>query len=68
MFGVRHPFSRALYERDDEGHILVTETDGRWGRFTGGGRWIEGEVCSADLHLCEWVAGPLMTNFRLMES
>jgi hypothetical protein len=68
MLGLRHPFSRALYERDGGGNVLVTETDGRWGRFTVDGRWIEGELRWADLHLCGWVGGPILAHHRMAAS
>jgi hypothetical protein len=67
MLGTRHPFTHALYERDGEGNILVTETDGRWGRFRKNGQWIEGEVREADPHLCGWVGGPVIGNHRLVD-
>lgn len=68
MLGARHPFTRALYERDDHGSVLVTETDGTWGRFTKEGRWLEGELREADCHLCGWVAGPIIGNHRMVET
>lgn len=68
MLGARHPFTRALYERDGDGNVLITETDGTWGRFTKQGRWIEGDVREADPHLCGWVAGPIIGNHRMVET
>ena len=51
--GIVHPFSRALYERDDEREGLVLVTDGeRWGRFRPDGRWVEGELRECDPQLC----------------
>ena len=71
MLGIRHPFSRALYERDGNGGVLVTATtaDGtqQVGRFTSSGRWIDGEIRECDLHLCGWVAGPIVGNHRMVE-
>lgn len=67
MLGLRHPFSRALYEQDGTGHVLVTTRDGRTGRFTPDGRWVDGEVRECDPHLCAWVAGRLMANHRMAE-
>lgn len=67
MNGIRHPFTRALYERDGDGNILVTDGD-RQGRFTDQGRWIEGELRECDPQLCGWVAGPQMANHRTSTS
>ncbi len=68
MLGIRHPFSGALHERDGEGNVLVTATDGTWGRFTKRGRWLEGELREADPHLCGWVAGPIIANHRMVDT
>ena len=46
MLGMRHPFTHSLYERNEDGTIVVTELPdrgGRIGRFTRDGRWIDGE-------------------------
>ena len=56
MRGIRHPLSGATYELEDEGTIVV-EKDGESGRFGLDGRWISGEIRSADPHLCQWVGG-----------
>jgi len=64
MNGIRHPFTRALYERDGEGNILVTDGEKR-GLFTAQGRWLSGELRECDPQLCGWVAGPQMANHRL---
>ncbi len=68
MLGIRHPFTSALHERDGEGNVLVTATDGTWGRFTKQGRWLEGDLREADPHLCGWVAGPIIANHRMVET
>jgi hypothetical protein len=65
--GLHHPFSRALYERHDEGTIRVTDGD-REGVFTSEGEWISGELRACDPQLCGWVAGPQMLNHRMSES
>ena len=57
MNGIRHPFTRALYEFD-EGRVKVTDKDGRVGWFAGNGRWLEGERFDADPQLCVWIAAP----------
>ncbi len=62
--GIYHPWTKALYERDGEGGIVVTDGD-RTGRFTAQGVWIEGEIKECDPHLCGWVAGPQMMSFRM---
>ena len=67
MHGIRHPFTRHLYERDDEldGVIRVSRDDGAWGRFRADGSYLEGEVFEADPQLCNWIAGPKRVNHRL---
>jgi hypothetical protein len=62
--GIRHPFSKALYELDDDGNIRVTHGD-RVGVFTTRGRWISGELRECDPQLCGWVGGPQIANHRL---
>lgn len=64
MLGMRHPFTRALYEQDGEGNVLVT-LDGRQGRFRPDGTWIEGEIFEADPQLCGWVGGPKVAHHRI---
>jgi hypothetical protein len=71
MLGIRHPFTRALYERDVDGNVVVTELPDRGGRtgvFTRHGRWLSGELRECDLHLCGWVAGPIIGNHRMVET
>jgi hypothetical protein len=58
MNGVIHPFSKALYEQDGEGNVLVKQTDGRSGRYRRDGSWIDGQVFDVDPQLCNWVGGP----------
>ena len=67
MLGIRHPFTRALYERDHDNNVRVTDGD-RWGRFARDGHWLEGPLREADPHLCGWVAGPIIGNHRLVET
>ena len=50
MLGLRHPFTRALYEQDGHGNIRVT-IDGRSGLFRPDGTWIEGDIFEADPQL-----------------
>ena len=54
----RHAFTGAIYERRDDGNVDVTMPNGRHGVFTQQAVWVEGELGHADLHLCQWVAGP----------
>jgi hypothetical protein len=63
MNGIRHPFTRALYELDGDGAIRVT-LDGKSGRFTSEGRWLSGELREADPQLCGWVGGPRVESSR----
>lgn len=67
MLGIRHPFSRELYERDEDGNVIVHAGD-KWGKFARNGRWIEGEVRECDPQLVGWVAGPVIGNHRLIET
>lgn len=62
--GIVHPFTKALYERDGEGRILVTQGD-RWGRFNRDGSWVEGDLRECDPQLCNWVGGPQVANHRV---
>jgi hypothetical protein len=52
-----HPLTSAVYERQDDGSVLVTEQDGRQGWFTAQGEHIRGEVKFADPHITDWVGG-----------
>ena len=61
MRGIRHPLSGATYDLEDDSTIVV-EKDGKSGRFGLDGRWISGEVRSADPHLCQWVGGKRMAS------
>lgn len=64
MNGIVHPFTKALYERDSDGNIRVTD-DGRVGTFTVKGKWISGELKECDPQLCGWIGGPQVANHRL---
>jgi hypothetical protein len=67
MKGIHHPFGGALYERDGEGNLLVTDGD-RWGRFRADGSWIEGELRECDPQLGGWVLGPQAANHRIAKA
>jgi hypothetical protein len=65
MLGMRHPFTRALYEQDGAGHIKVTRTDGAWGIFNVDGSWVRGAVEECDAQMCNWISGPQFRNMRV---
>lgn len=58
MQGIKHPYSRALYELDEQGRVKVTTLDGSVGFYAGDGRWLAGEKFDADPHLCGWISSP----------
>jgi hypothetical protein len=53
--GIKHPFSGALYELNDDGTVTITE-GGKKGVFHGDGRWISGALRECDPQLCVWIA------------
>ncbi len=57
MRQIQHALSGAVYEwaEDDRGPVLVTDRDGRQGRFDRAGVWVTGEVRRADPELCRWI-------------
>lgn len=65
MMGMAHPFSRATYEQDGSGAVLVTNPDGTWGRFGRDGSWIEGELRECDPQMCNWIGGPKVAHHRV---
>ena len=54
MRQIRHPLSGAIYELDD-GDVIRVSQDGATGRFTPDGRWLDGDIRSADPELCRWI-------------
>lgn len=56
MRTIKHPLSGALYDLTEDGHVQVSK-DGRTGRFTSDGTWVDGELRQADPHLCVWIGG-----------
>jgi hypothetical protein len=64
MLGMRHPFSKALYEQDGNGNVRVSK-DGKVGLFTSSGEWLDGEIFEADPQLCGWVGGPKVAHHRI---
>ena len=67
MLGIVHPFSRALYEQDGDGHVRVTK-NGKVGLFAADGRYLEGEIYEADPQLCGWVGGPKVAHHRIQSA
>jgi hypothetical protein len=57
----RHPFTNALYVRQDDGNVLITAGD-QQGLFRPDGRWISGALREADPQLCVWVAAQVATT------
>ena len=62
--GVIHPFTGFLYEKDDDGNIVVTG-EGRTGLFRRDGSWLSGDIRECDPQLCNWVGGPKLASHRL---
>ena len=58
MRKIQHALSGAVYEwaDDDHGPVLVTDKNGRQGRFDRNGRWQAGDLRRADPELCRWIA------------
>jgi hypothetical protein len=61
MRTIKHPLSGALYDLTADGQIEVSK-NGKTGRFTAHGVWIDGEIRQADPHLCLWIAGKQLPN------
>ena len=57
MYGLMHPFSKAIYEVDDSGAVVVKRTDGAVGRYRADGSHIDGARFDVDPQLCGWVGG-----------
>ena len=53
MREIRHPLSGAVYGLDGD-LVRVDKSDGV-GWFDENGRWVRGEVRSADPELCRWI-------------
>lgn len=62
--GLRHPFTKALYEKDGN-NLKVTATDGRVGIFARDGSWIEGDLRECDPQMCNWIGGPVRMSHRM---
>jgi len=55
--GIVHPYSKDLYERNDD-RVRITRADGTVGFYADDGHWLAGEKFEADLHLCGWIMAP----------
>ncbi len=55
----KHPISNHVYRRLEENRVEVTVPGGKTGIFDMRANYIEGEVTSADPHLCNWIAGKI---------
>jgi hypothetical protein len=53
---MRHPLSGVIYDIADDGTIVL-EKDGRTGRFTKQGLYLDGDIKTADPQLCGWIGG-----------
>lgn len=65
MEGLVHPFSKATYEKDESGHVRVTNPDGRVGVFRQDGSWVSGEKVDVDPQMCMWIGAPRRKHLRL---
>ena len=64
--GIRHPFSRALYEALEENKVLVTTLDGKTGIFDRKGKHISGDLYDADPEMCIWVGSKQVATSQRM--
>jgi len=53
---IRHPLSGVVYDLAADGTVVL-EKDGKTGRFTTRGQYLEGEIKQADPQLCGWIGG-----------
>lgn len=73
MRQIKHPFTLAIYELDDDFNVLVT-LDGKSGTFDPEGRHLHGEIRSCDPELARWVGygprerGDISQNRRYMNA
>lgn len=54
-----HPISGHLFERLEENRVKVTDKKGNTGVFDMYANHIEGDMQSADPHMCNWIAGKI---------
>lgn len=62
MPAIRHPLSGATYDLAPDATTVTVERDGKSGRFDTEGRWIDGDIRTADPHLCQWIGGQRMVS------
>lgn len=73
MRQIKHPFSRAIYELDEDFNVLVTLGQSS-GTFDPEGRYLHGEIRSCDPELARWVGlgprerGDISQNRRYMNA
>jgi hypothetical protein len=65
VLGLKHPFTRDLYEQDGHGNVRVTAADGRVGLFRPDGSRVGGDLVDVDPQLCGWIAGPKVAHHRI---
>ena len=53
---IRHPLSGVVYDLAADGTVIL-EKDGKTGRFTTRGQYLEGDIKQADPQLCGWIGG-----------
>lgn len=52
---IKHPLATSTtYTTDRNGIVLVARSE-NWGRFDDSGRWLEGELRSADPQMCRFL-------------
>ena len=55
-----HPLSKHTYSRIEENRVHVKLPNGKTGVFDMDANWIEGDVTSADPHMCNWIGGKII--------
>ena len=59
---MKHMISGHVYRRIAENEVEVTTPDGKKGRFTEHAEYISGEQKSADIQMCSWVGGRIISG------
>ena len=54
----RYEAFKQIFEQQEDGTVVVTCDDGRIGRFHVDGRYIEGDLTQANIHMLIWTGGP----------
>lgn len=63
----RHPITGDTFERLGEDRIRLTKADGRTGIFNSRAEHLDGELLTADLHVCNWFGGRLTAAMEAEE-